>query len=315
MRLTWIRSSLALTSLALAACGSDSGGGGDDTPGPDADTSVTPDADNTDFIELIGRDWTIPAGQEIYKCVRAQVTEDVYISVFRSPVPLGEHHTVLTVKDALEGGDQVGEYDCDVGELDTAMLYASGVGTDDLAFPDGVAIKVTAGQYLNLNLHLFNANPSEPLSGRSKILVKPVAAVPPEKEAEMVFAGTFLVAIPPGGGSARGGCTFTRPATIMTYWPHMHQHATHQKVDMVVGGTPLVLHDQPFDFEEQTNFVLPTPLQVNAGDSIDVTCTYTNDTDSFILWGDSSNREMCFTGLYRYPKQATDLFECTEGNQ
>jgi len=24
---------------------------------------------------------------------------------------------------------------------------------------------------------------------------------------------------------------------------------------------------------------------------------------------------MCFTGLYRYPKQALSLFECTEGNR
>lgn len=215
-------------------------------------------------VEIIGRDWTIPAGTETYKCVGIQVDHDMYISQFQTSNPLGEHHTVLTVTDQLGGlgGTKLGEYDCSVLTLDLQMLFASGVGTDTLAMPDGVAVPVKAGQYLNLNLHLFNTSDA-PITGHSGILATLVDAVPKEKQAEMIFSGTVNIDIPPGQTmTIGGGCTFQKDATLFTYWPHMHQHATHQTV----------------------------------------------------TFGDSSTAEMCFTGLYRYPKQALTLFDCTEGH-
>jgi hypothetical protein len=304
---------LAFTGLAtFAACGSSGGSGDDDgadddTSTPDANTTLPPDADNTGFTEIIGRDWDIPPGDEIYRCVRVQVPEDMLVSVFRATAPQGTHHTVLTVSDS----GSVGEYDCSAGSLDSEMLFASGVGTDDLAFPDGVAIRVEAGRYLNLNLHLFNTTNGN-MTGHSGILVKTIPSVEPDKEAEMVFAGSVLINIDPmSSDDVTGGCTFDQPATILAYWPHMHQYATHQTVTMTVGGQAMTLHDQDYSFDEQKNYPLDTPLQVNQGDSISVTCSYTNNTNGSVTFGDSSTKEMCFTGLYRYPKQANSLFECT----
>ena len=51
--------------------------------------------------EIIGRDWTVPAGTEMYKCISIPVDHDMYISDFQTENPLGEHHTVLTVTDQL----------------------------------------------------------------------------------------------------------------------------------------------------------------------------------------------------------------------
>src|SRR5689334_22685532 len=78
-------------------------------------------------VEIIGRDWTVPAGTEMYKCVGIQVDHDMYISQFHTDNPLGEHHTVLTVTDQLGGlgKTQLGEYDCTVLTLDLQMLFAS----------------------------------------------------------------------------------------------------------------------------------------------------------------------------------------------
>ena len=296
--------------LAVPACGDDGSSSGDDDPTPDAAPN------NGDFIEIIGRDWTIPAGSELYKCIGIEVEEDMYISTFSTPNPTGEHHAVLTVTDQLGGfgGTRLGAYDCDVNTLDLEMLFASGVGTDDLVMPEGVAIKVEAGRFLHLNLHLFNTDPSEEISAHSAILAKRVDPVPASMEAEMVFAGTFEISIPPNStGTASGGCTFNDDATIFTYWPHMHQAANHHKVTMTIDGVEQVIHDQPFDFNEQYNFPLDPMLQVSSGDSINVECTYYNDSNTTITFGDSSTQEMCFTGMYRYPKQAFTLFDCAEG--
>ena len=79
---------------------------------------------------------------------------------------------------------------------------------------------------------------------------------------------------------------------------------------MNVGGSGMTLHDDSYAFEEQRNYPI-TPMQVADGDSINVTCYYTNDTNQAVTFGDSSDTEMCFTGLYRYPKQSVDLFECS----
>jgi hypothetical protein len=266
--------------------------------------------------EIIGRDWTVPAGMEMYKCISIQVDRDMYISDFQTENPLGEHHTVLTVTDQLGGlgGTMLGEYDCSVLTLDLQMLFASGVGTDTLAMPPGIALYVKKGQFLSLNLHLFNTTDND-ISAHSGILATLVDPVAEDHLAEMVFTGTFNVNIPPGQTvTTGGGCTFQKPATLFTYWPHMHQHATHQTVTLTQGGVATKIHDADYDFREQKNYPLSPMIQIQPGDAMRTDCTYTNTGTTTVTWGDSSTAEMCFTGLYRYPKQALTLFDCTEGH-
>ena len=281
---------------ALAACGTSS------SPG-------TP-------TEIIGRDWTVQPGMETYKCIGIQVDHDMYIHGFKTLNPVGEHHTVLTVTDQLGGlgHTQLGEYDCSVLTLDLNMLFASGVGTDSMELPDGIGVEVKAGQYLNLNLHLFNTT-DQPITAHSGIVATPMDPVDAAHQAEMIFAGTVNIDVPAGQTvTVGGGCTFQNNATLFTYWPHMHQHATHQKVTLTQNGVADVIHDQDFSFSEQKNYPLAPMLQIHAGDSLRTDCTYTNTGTTDVMFGDSSNSEMCFTGLYRYPKQAVSLFECTEGH-
>jgi len=277
-------------------------GGGASTPG--------------EPVEIIGRDWTIAPGTEQYKCIGIQVDHDMTISRFQTENPIGEHHVVLTVTDQLGGygGTKLGEYDCSVLTLDLQMLFASGVGTDALAMPDGVGLEVKAGQYLHMNLHLFNTT-DQPITAHSGILATLIDPVPADHLAEMIFSGTVNISVPAGQTvTTGGGCTFQKDAHLFTYWPHMHQHATHQTVTMMVGGQPKVIHDQPFDFSDQKNYPLAPLIDVHAGDSIRTDCTYTNNDATTLTFGDSSTAEMCFTGLYRYPKQAISLFDCTEGH-
>jgi hypothetical protein len=266
-------------------------------------------------FELIGRDWTVPPGAELYKCLGIYADRDMYIHEFQTANPLGEHHTVVTMADAPGGlnNTQIGEHDCDVTTLDLEMLFASGVGTDTLTLPEGVALPIKKGQFIHLNLHLFNTTDA-PLSGRSGVMASLIDPVGPEHQAEMIFTGTFNIDIPPGATmTIGGGCTASTNSTVFAYWPHMHQHATHQTLTLTRAGTAMKLHDAAFDFREQVNYTLSPTLDVKAGDVLRTDCTYTNNETTALTWGDSSTTEMCFTGLYRYPKTAFSLFECTEG--
>jgi Copper type II ascorbate-dependent monooxygenase, C-terminal domain len=309
--------------LAVAACGSDGtgatdGGGSNnnDGGGGSADAFV-PDPG---YTKLISRTWTMPAGQpDTYRCVRLTLTEDTYITNIMAQAPLGTHHTVLSIAGANGTMGADGEYDCSVGALGMVMLYASGVGTSPLDFPTDVGIKIPAGSQIHLNLHLFNAS-DDPIGGESGIWVKKQSTQPPIL-AEMVFAGAFVFSIPGNGMITKkeGGCTVPTTAnsdfTLFALWPHMHQIATHSKFEVIRPNVsePIVLHDADYSFNEQTYWKQNPEFHVLPGDQIKVTCSWVNPAGNpAIIFGDSSNKEMCFTGMYRYPAENAGLFSCTD---
>jgi hypothetical protein len=308
--------------MAVAACGSDGTGATDGgNNGSDGGGSNTPDAfvPEAGYTKLIARSWDMPAGQpDTYRCVRLTLTEDTYITNIVAQAPLGTHHTVLSIAGSNGTAGPDGEQNCGVGTLGMVMLYASGVGTSPLDFPPNVGIKIPAGTQIHLNLHLFNAS-DEPLSGESGIWVKKQTTEPPIL-AEMVFAGSFIFSIPGNGMTTteEGGCTLAAndPGfTLFALWPHMHQIATHSKFEIIRPNVmdPIVLHDMPYSFEEQTYWKRDPMFEVLPNDQIQVTCSWVNPAGQpAITFGDSSNKEMCFTGMYRYPARNAGLFECTD---
>jgi hypothetical protein len=301
--------------LTLLGCGNGGGADDDGTSDPDAppagidagiDAPVPPG-----FTRLIGRTWSLGAGQaDTYRCVRVTVPQDLYITAFAAQAPLGTHHTVLTVRDGEPGSD--GEYNCTAGSLEMNMLYASGVGTDIFELPPGVGLKVKAGQQVNLNLHLFNASENA-ISGESAVLVK-AQTEPTAMLAEMIFAGTAAINVPAGATrTVNGGCTLPSGVDqqLFALWPHMHQYATHQKVELVHGGNTSTLLDRPYSFFEQGYYPQQPLIPVSGGDQLKVACTYTNTSGSTVTFGDSSNQEMCFTGMYFFPARGASIFSCS----
>jgi len=139
---------LSLLVAAVMGCGSDHGGtpGGDDAPPTDG-SITTPDSPPIPdgYTRLIGRTWTLQVGQQdIYRCVRVTIPQDMYITNIMAQAPLGTHHTVLSIASGSAAGAD-GEQNCSVGTLGMVMLYASGVGTSPLEFPAGVGLKIAAG--------------------------------------------------------------------------------------------------------------------------------------------------------------------------
>jgi hypothetical protein len=294
--------------VLVAACKSDAPAAGpaDAHGGPDAIDGPTADG----WTPLIARSWSLaPGATNTYECTRIQVANDMWVSGFRVAAPVGTHHAVLTISTR---NTAVGDYDCGALSLDTQMLYAAGVGTDDLMFPAGVAIHIAPGTFLNLNLHLFNATDNR-LADSSGVLVKIVKQAEVQHEADMMFSGTFLIDVPSDGQPhiAQGGCTAPTDWHVFTLWPHMHQTAVHQKWTYTHSGIPTSLIDDDYIFAEQRNYPIPDTI-IHKGDRIDTVCTYVNNTGMPMSWGDGSDREMCFTGMYKYPAGG-NLFQCTGG--
>lgn len=314
-----MRIALVCATLLATACGTEytpGGNGGTPDgggPGPGVDAAVvTPDAPPppAGYTRLIEGSWTLPGGSgDVYRCVRLTVPADTYVTNIQAVAPLGTHHTVLSISDGGTAGPD-GEYACDVNELGMVMLYASGVGTSPLDFPAGVGVKIAAGTQIHLNLHLFNASDT-PRSGTSGLDVK-AQPTPPAQLAEMVFAGTYGIYLPSNNTTTNvtGGCTENTSYSLFAVWPHMHQLGTHMKVTHKRGTTTTVLHDGVFDFGEQYYYLKDPVVQVQSGDVIRVTCSFLNNTGRTVTFGESSESEMCFSGMYRYPAAGSGLFDC-----
>src|SRR5262249_35560595 len=155
---------------------------------------------------------------ESYRCTRVQVPTDMWVSGFRAKAPVGTHHAVLTISTTAT---PLGDYDCAPGNINEQLLYASGVATDDLLFPQGVAIHLTAGQYVNLTLHLYNAT-DNPITATSGVLVRTMEASAVVNQADMTFAGTFNINIPNDNmpHTAQGGCSIPSDWHVFALWPH-----------------------------------------------------------------------------------------------
>jgi hypothetical protein len=313
---------LAVASLLLVACGqaADATSKGPKGHSTEPDGNSEPDSgDGTgtgrstgsspDLEALISADWTLDPGLESYTCARKTMTEDLWVDGFEATIPVGTHHTLLTMGPPDKPD---GVIPCSVAEIRQQSIFSSGVGTDPLTFPPGVALKIPKGTQLLLNLHLFNTS-TEAISGNSGTLVHRVAEEDVKLLAEEQLAGTVLITLAAHTKTTTiGGCLASSDVTIFAVAPHMHRLGVHLKV---VGQSSIegdrVLLDTPYSFDEQS-FSIIEPLKLKKGDNVRVECTHDNTTDKPVIFGESSLSEMCFAGLYRYPADGS-YFICTSG--
>ncbi|MDB4960876.1 MAG: hypothetical protein JWP01_875 [Myxococcales bacterium] len=269
-------------SIGVAACGSDG------PPADQVDAAVA-----SDWQPLVTKNWTLAAGEERTSDLEvANLDEDVFVGAIRPISPPGTHHTLLAR-----------------GLSNTNIIYASGVGTNELTFPAGTGLRLPAGTLLGLQLHIFN-NAETELSGMSGIEVKVIDPKTVTQEVDLFLPGPRDLALPPNQiSTASGTCTVRAPQTIFAIFPHMHQLGMHLKTTLMVGGVPRVLHDAPYSFEHQS-FDAFEPILLAVGDTITTECTWNNTTSQTVTYGESSTTEMCYSILYRYPGDGGEF--CTQ---
>ena len=288
--------------MLVSGCASEGAGGGgrDGSNNPDATSGAdggTPQADadvsGLVWTPLITGDWSLPAGGEDTGDNHAiTLDRDIYVRAIRPIEPPGTHHTVLD-----NGG--------------AGIIYASGVGTNEVIFPPGVGLKLSAGTTLNLQLHIFNPGAS-PMSGTSGVEIVEVAEAAVTNIADLFLPGPFDFQLAPMQETVHSGsCVVQQAQTIFALFPHMHQFGTHFKMSVTKSGAEQMVHDKSYDFNEQS-FTKFDPISLSPGDTINTECTWLNTSSQGVFWGDSSTSEMCFSILYRFPALGGDEY-CDDG--
>jgi hypothetical protein len=293
-----------LAVFAVAACGGGGTGTGDDDQ-PDAAVDTPSDA-GAQWTTLIERSWQLAPSQEAFKCIRVKIPSEMYISGFRVNSPVGTHHEILTITQTTT---PLGSYDCSGANLDKQMLFAGGIQTNDLVFPNGVAIKLPANTYINLNLHLANYSEST-ISGTSGIQVMTAPASEVIHEADMIFLGNRNFTIPAHSTDyvVTGSCTVPAAWTILQLWPHMHKLGKHQLVQRLNANNQLLpVLNTDYSFLDQKSYPMTVPLDVN--NQLKIECVYDNPNNYAVVFGDGAMGEMCFAGFYKYPAGG-EMYTC-----
>ncbi|MDD9947040.1 MAG: hypothetical protein OXU20_38715, partial [Myxococcales bacterium] len=250
-------------------------------------------------------DWALAPTSEGYRCMKLTLPHDVYIVAFSHISPPGTHHASFGITDRSEPD---GVYACAPGVGGTRSLQGSGAGGGAFELPASVAMHLRAGEQVTMNLHLFNAT-DEILTGRSGLRIKTVPRDMVRHEASSLVAGAAPLMVPPGRSLQRGGCTFDQDATLFSVGPHMHQLGVYMRIQAKTADGLQTLHEGPFDFYHQVHYPI-APLSLQAGDRIEVECTYENPTDRTVMLGDGSLDEMCFVFLGMYPAVTHKGFPC-----
>jgi hypothetical protein len=83
----------------------------------------------------------------------------------------------------------------------------------------------------------------------------------------------------------------------------MHKLGRHLRSEITRrDGSKQVLTDAAYDFRDQQRY--PSGLLIHPGDLIDTTCTFDNDTNHTVQFGEQTSDEMCFNFMLVWPKDS-----------
>jgi hypothetical protein len=232
--------------------------------------------------------FTVAAGREFYQdfTFPAPWSGDVQAVAFRNITDNKKviHHWIL-----YQGAN--------------SFLIGWSPGKNDKDLPPDVGVHMPASGTLKLTAHYYNtlagAKAEQDASGVEVCVTK-------KKRAKTAFTFPFTATpnIPANSQMTVNAATCTvtasAPVHLITSSPHMHKLGIHAKFEITrTNGMVEVVHDLPFNFEEQTT--RPIDVQLNNGDKVKTTCVYRNTTNKAVSFGQNTDQEMCFNFALYYP--------------
>jgi hypothetical protein len=285
-----------LSGIALAMAVATGCGGSDDADG----TEPGPDPN---VISLKTGTYHLESGEEKYMCYTMNLPADRELSIYEiEPVyGKGVHHTFFAWTLIPE---EQAEFECPVlFETTWIPLYLGGVGTDPLRLPEGTGFKMEAGRQMLVQLHLQNTT-FEPMEDTTTINIHAI-----DDDPSIIPAGIFgmdnrVIDVAPNakGVTTSMECEATRDMEVFASLPHMHKAGRH--IELSRQGDAEPLYSETWSFDDQP--MIPLKTTIKKGDMLDLSCTFDNNNDTAIGYGESSDNEMCASVLYYTPFDALD---------
>jgi hypothetical protein len=290
-----MRQALALLGILAAGCG-----GGDGPAAADAGPGILQPPPPEGGQQLASTEYTLQPGEEKYFCWTFYSPE-VEQGVTRVEPINGQlvHHVALFKTLAPE---EDGFHECNqIIKTTWEPIWAGGAGADPLDLPAGVAFKIAPVTQYVVQYHLNNPS-DEPVTERSGINL--TYADPAPLIAAGLFAlGSFNLTIPAGAMDFQQiiECSADRMMNVFAAFPHMHKLGkslvfeagpSAAEAQTMYAKDPWIFGDQPME---------PVDFQITPGTFLRATCTWDNTTGGEVVFGESSENEMCFMTVFYYP--------------
>jgi hypothetical protein len=214
------------------------------------------------------------------------------------------HHWILYAKPSANNGVE-------------AFLVGWAPGDDGFAipYPSDVGMEMPKGNgSMQLDMHYYGTNETVAQNDQSGVeicIVKGANLRPKPAAVTMEFnSNDFVFPMAPANtvdheSTATCEVIADAPVTLIASGPHAHKLGTRTKFWIKKkNGREIVLHDGPFNFEEQRSYPLTPGIAIETGDTVYTSCFFTNKTSRDVSFGQSTEDEMCYNLAAYYPKTA-----------
>ncbi len=250
--------------------------------------------------QLASLPYTLAGGEEKYFCYSTYSPEEAKAVTEVQPMAgTVVHHTAIFYADQPE---PEGFFECpELFKLTWRPIWVGGRGTNGLVLPPGTGFVIPPHTQYVVQYHLLNASDAT-VTERSAVNLRYAdsASVTP---VNMFPIGSFSLDIPAQatGFQRTIACKADRDMTVFAAFPHMHKLG--KKIELVSGSTEATAVrrygvDQ-WDFSDQP--MEPVSFELKSGDYLRGTCTFDNPSGSKVVFGESTNDEMCFVVVFAYP--------------
>jgi len=286
----------ALLGGVLTACGSPTAG-------------IIPDASATAAPVTLTFVPDAPLGGEAYVCFGFDVGAAVRaagINAIAWEPAVGAavtlHHGKLYVVNAAY---PPGPVPCDQQPTGAIPLHTWAAGGAPLLLPADVAFAVPGDAVsLVIEAHVYRFAEGPPMADRVRLKM---AGADVEVRAGWSARNAPVPALRPGQlEMSTDACTLATAMHVYFAWPHEHLLGHSFTAAVTGSGGVITLVDVPsWDFARQAAVAVDADLA--AGDLLNLTCTWLNSTDRYVLPGPRTTDEMCGLGLIVSPPLGAEL--------
>jgi hypothetical protein len=211
------------------------------------------------------------------------------------------HHWLLFGADAPVATDS---YGCQLAVTNT-LVAGWAPGGSNAVTPGDVSVKLNFPHYV-LQVHYSNKTGTTRADASGVAFCTGGAR---QNVAGPVTLGTNTISVPPQStATATGLCNGSgapslsldgSPITIMSTSPHMHKAGRAFRTEHV--GFPDLSNIPTWDFDVQLHYAVEPRRVVRPNELLRTTCTYQNTTATRIIYGPSTDQEMCYDFVLAYP--------------
>jgi hypothetical protein len=321
-RKQWMALGLFLVA-AMLGCGSSGGGANMESTAGDGggaaadaglslDPSLVTDPEVASIVTLTMDTFTVPPGAEVFKCQDfanpfAGVQAD--LKAYELHMSTGSHHMFAFYKSGATDGALI---DCPQGGLEFGPFTFTSQSPHLVeTFPEGVGATIPTTMGFHLNAHYINVG-STPIEGKVQITMYVAKSGIVTQHAGVLYASQNGIKIPPTGQpvTSSATCNLPQDVNVLSSASHMHQRAT----DFVATSGGVLLY-QSNDWDSPVPAVFSPPRLLKSGADLTWTCTYVNDTGSWLTFGESAKTNvMCISVSIFYPVTdvSNPVIQCQE---